>query len=282
LFGGADPTPGYAAYGSTVAYLGSTTWLLEGKRYRNSERLNSAVGAELYKVAVGPTLEYERVITEDSAAAASSNNITGGRLRVDWAAIPVRLVPYASAAVYRDLDLEGLHFNDVPETIVHAVAGVESIGDHVSIMGNGGVRVDDRDGVDAGADRQIHGDLDVKFPIAGAFHADVAVGAESYHWGTNTFQQSDYVEMESAFALQKGSDLALIAYLDYTTNPLVDSVGNLADPFYGALELQVKPTSSLTLKAFYGAYKAGIRCSGGQCRLLPGFDGARVALTGMF
>jgi NADH-quinone oxidoreductase subunit L len=39
---------------------------------------------------------------------------------------------------------------------------------------------------------------------------------------------------------------------------------------------------ALTIKAFYGAYKSGIRCSGGQCRVLPGFEGARVSLVASF
>ena len=62
----------------------------------------------------------------------------------------------------------------------------------------------------------------------------------------------------------------------------MDSTGNLSDAVYGAAELQVKPMSALTIKAFYGSYKAGIRCSGGQCRLLPGFNGARLSLVGSF
>ena len=282
LFGGGESQPGYAIYASSTAYPGRTVWLFEAKRYKNSERINSVVAPELYKVAVGPTLEYERVVTEDSAAALGSNDIYGGRVRVDWAAIPVRLVPNVALGVYRDLDTTGLHFNTVPETIIHPVVGVEAVGDHVSLLANAGIRVDDRDGTEFGADRQIHADVDFKFPLPGDFHADVAIGAERYEWGVNPFQQDDYFETETAFALQKGSDVALIAYFDYTSNPLVDSVGNLGEPYYGALELQVKPTSSLTVKAFYGAYKAGIRCSGGQCRLLPGFEGARVTVTGAF
>ena len=62
----------------------------------------------------------------------------------------------------------------------------------------------------------------------------------------------------------------------------MNTTGNLSEATYGGLELQVKPTPALTAKAFYGAQKAGIRCSGGQCRLLPGFEGARFSLVGTF
>ena len=60
------------------------------------------------------------------------------------------------------------------------------------------------------------------------------------------------------------------------------STGNLGEDLYGAVELQWKPQPATTLKAFYGAYRAGIRCAGGQCRQLPGFNGAKVALTTTF
>src|SRR6185436_11639542 len=77
---GGNTDPGYALYGSTTAYLGPTTWQLEGKRYKNTEHMNTVTGTDSYRIAVPPTLEYERVITEDSGAAVASNDIVGGRL----------------------------------------------------------------------------------------------------------------------------------------------------------------------------------------------------------
>ena len=51
---------------------------------------------------------------------------------------------------------------------------------------------------------------------------------------------------------------------------------------YGAVELQWRAWDSGVVKAFYGAYRAGIRCAGGQCRNLPGFDGARLTFDATF
>ena len=65
-------------------------------------------------------------------------------------------------------------------------------------------------------------------------------------------------------------------------NPLLDTTGNLAENLYGAVEVQWQPNSQTDLRLFYGAYKDGIRCSGGQCRQLPGFEGARVSFNGRF
>ena len=285
--------PGYATYLSAAFYPGKTTWLVEGKRYFQAERVNGLLAPELYEIVVAPTLEYERQITEDSSATVNSNDIWGGRVRVDYTLKPGELIPYVSQAVFRDQELGGLHFNTARETVAHTVVGVEYIKDDVSALINAGYRIDLRDDGqnrrDRGAlpgpddsDRQLHTDAAVRFPIAGKFAGEAQVAGEVYQWGVNPFQQGDYVEIETGVTVQHGSAVALTWYTDYTTNPLVNSTGNLSEPLYGAAEIQVKPTTAWTFKAFYGAYKAGIRCSGGQCRLLPGFEGTRFSVVGSF
>jgi hypothetical protein len=277
-----DEDLGYGIYGSASFYGPSMTYLVEAKRYSDLERLSRSLSSELYEVAIAPTLEYERSITEDSSAGMNSNDIYGGRIRVDWSAVPGKFIPYASLAVFRDEELEGLHFNREEETIVHPMLGLEWVAHDKATFLNMGVRNDLRDGSEYKADRHIHGDVNVKLPLFAGLHLDYALYAEHFHWGVNQFQQHDYIEVESSFGVQKGSLVTVTWFTDITTDPLVDSTGNLAESVYGAAEVQVKPTSALTLKAFYGAYKAGIRCSGGQCRLMPGFDGARVSMVGTF
>lgn len=278
-----DPSDlGYAAYGSASFYPGALVFLVEGKRYFEAERINAVLTPELYEVAIAPTLEYERAITEDSAAAINSGDVWGTRVRMDWAARPGELTPYVAVGVTRDLDVGALHFNEVPETIVHPMIGVEWLAGESSAIVNAGHRIDDRDGNDAGADQQTHADAAIHMPLFAGLHGQINIGAEYYQWGVNPFQQEDYTEIETGWTVLHGSEVGLTWYMDYTTNPLVNSVGNLNEQLYGALELQVKPTSSLTLKLFGGAYKAGIRCSGGQCRTLPGFEGGRFSLVGSF
>ncbi|MEQ1506822.1 MAG: hypothetical protein ABMB14_31635 [Myxococcota bacterium] len=288
-FGQNQPSPtddaadvGYALYGSTSFYPGPFVVLIEGKRYDQSERINATLGPELYEIAVAPTLEYERVVTEDSSATLNSNDVYGGRVQVDWSAVPQKLVPYVAVAAFRDLDTGGAHFNDVPETIVHPTAGFEWLDGELAMLLNGGVRFDDRDGDTEGADRQAHGDLAFKFPLGGGLSGDVAIQAESFHWGVNALQQRDYFEAETSWGLAYKSAVALTAFVDTTTNPLVSTTGNVSGPVYAGGELQLKPGKATTLKLFYGAQKAGIRCSGGQCRQMPGFEGARLSAVGTF
>jgi hypothetical protein len=276
------PGLGHALYVSTSGYPGPFVVLLEGKRYYQAERVNSLLTPELYEVAIAPTLEYERVITEDSSATLNSSDVWGGRVQVDWAAVPGKLVPYVAVGVFRDLELGGLHFNDAPETVVHPMGGLEWIDGEFGLLANGGVRTDDRDGADTGADQQIHGDLSLNFPLPGELIAYVSAQAERFHWGVNPLQQEDYFETETGYTLTWKSKVSVTAFLDYTTNPLVNTTGNVSEPLYLAGELQIKPVPAWTLKAFAGAQKAGIRCSGGQCRQLPGFEGFRVSAVGSF
>jgi hypothetical protein len=295
---------GYASYVSAVAYPGKFVVLFEGKRYYHAERVSALLTPELYEVAIAPTLEYERAVTEDSGAALNSNNMTGGLLRVDWAAIPGTFVPYVSTAVFRDADVGPLNFSDVPETIVHPLAGFELLNGDTAVLFNMGRRMDIRGSTggeqpwtgapnDLGTDKQTHADVILQVPLGGPYYLNANLAAEYYEWGVNEFQQEDYVESETSLTLGWGSRVALTWFTDYTTNPLVTSAGNFfpaafsdfddrSKPLYGAAELQVKPTPAWTIKAFYGAYKAGIRCSGGQCRQLPGFEGARMSVTGSF
>jgi hypothetical protein len=282
LWGGNQPRPGYSLYLSSSIFAGPATLLIEAKRYYQAERLNGLLAPEAYEIGVSPTLEYERAITQDSAETVNSNDAWGGRVRMDIAAIQGVLTPYVALGVFRDDDLE-LHYNPVPETVVHPVVGLEYTKDDWAVFFNAGYRIDERDGNENGADQQLHGDLLAKLPIAKGWLFDVSVGAEWFRWGKNeTLQLNDYAEMETALSVQYGSLLTFVWYTDYSNNPLIDSVGNLSPTVYGAGEIQVKPLPALTLKAFYGAYKSGIRCSGGQCRVLPGFEGARISLTANF
>ena len=295
---------GYAAYVSAVAYPGKFVVLIEGKRYYHAERVSALLTPELYEVAIAPTLEYERAVTEDSGAALNSNDSTGGFIQVDWAAIPGTFVPYVSTAVFRDSDVGPLNFSDAPETIVHPLMGFELLNGETAVLFNMGRRMDIRGSTDEielwegapddlGTDIQTHADVIIQVPLGGPYYLNANLAAEHYQWGVNEFQQEDYVESETSVTLGWGSRVAFTWFTDYTTNPLVTSAGNLfpsafpefddrEKPLYGAAELQVKPTPAWTIKAFYGGYKAGIRCSGGQCRQLPGFEGARMSVTGSF
>ncbi|MFH1468709.1 MAG: hypothetical protein ABIO70_30240 [Pseudomonadota bacterium] len=278
---GGGSEPGYAAYASLASYPGRAVLLLEGKHYVNAERVNMLCAADHYELAVAPTLEYERVITEDSSATVNSNDVSGLRLRVDYPVKPGVLMPYVSLAAFRDRELGGLHFNQAAETILHPVAGVQWLGARAHVIGNLGGRADLRD-EGGGTDVNLHADVDIEFPAGKLGAIELSSAAMRFMWGENPVQQADFLDMTNALALHATAAWTFILYQDYSDNPLISSEGNLSEHVYGAAEVQYKPSSSLTTSLFYGSYKAGIRCAGGQCRSLPGFSGLKFGLSGTF
>lgn len=282
LFGGEEVEPGYAVYGTAAFYPGRFAVLVEGKRYKDTERLNTLTSLQGYEIATGPSLEYERVITEDSSAAVNSNDIYGGRVRADFMAKPGVFIPYIDVGVFRDQELGGLHFNRSPETIVHPVVGMDLQGDHVTALVNAGYRTDIRD--EHGRDQLVHLDAAFSFPLPGALHGDATWDIYHFWWGENANQQHDFYTSTLALAAHHPSGVSAILYNDFTNDPLAQSQakGNITDDIYMAGELQYMPNDRTQIRVFYGAYKAGIRCAGGQCRLLPAFEGARVAVTTSF
>ncbi|MFT7518303.1 MAG: hypothetical protein ACI9MC_000434 [Kiritimatiellia bacterium] len=279
---------GMAAYGTASLLAGPVALLFEGKRYKNTERMDSPVESELYQIVNLPTLEYEVAVNKDTASAMASNDIYGGTARADFL-VSDAVTPYVWTMISRDRDTGGSHVNHVPETIYHTMVGAEVIAGESALLLNVGYRLDDRDGTFYTQDQQVYGDLQLKVGFGHEMQISPQLALESFKWGNAveeggdpSQQPHDFVEIESGLTFSKGSSFAVTWFTDYTTNDLVIEQGNLSEPLFGALEVQVKPNSAWTLKGFFGAYKSGIRCSGGQCRVLPGFNGARFSAVGTF
>jgi hypothetical protein len=277
---------GYAAYASATAYPGRASVLVEGKLYRDVEFLNQFSSSEGYELAAGPSLEYERAITEDSSATLNSNDVAGGRARVDlnFGSASAVLTPYVSILALRDNDLGGVHFNDTPETVVHGVGGLTFVRGELHLVANAGYRADLRDEAptDNFGDTTAHADVALTLPVTEGLAIEFAPTVLRYHWGENPVQQKDYTDLSSTVAFKIGAPWIVLLYTDFSDNELINSTGNLSEDVYGAAEVQWQPTSSTVVKVFYGAYRSGIRCAGGQCRTLPGFSGARASFTANF
>ncbi len=287
---------GYAGYGSATLYPGKATVLIEAKHSLDTERVNAFSTPDNWEVANIPTLEYENVITEDASAAVNSNDISGARVRVDYAVKPGAVVPYVSMAAFRDRETGGLHFNRSPETIGHGIVGAQLVKGRNVLLINTGFRMDRRDDFARdGADLMFHLDGDLQFPISDTDSIEIAVNGRRFWWGNNEFQQEDFLEMNNAVGWHRGEKLVFLVYQDFTDNPVITTTGNIplvtaaSSPegkdgryLYGAGEVIWHPKTSSTLRFFYGAYKAGIRCSGGQCRSLPGFRGGRMSWQTVF
>jgi hypothetical protein len=271
---GEDGPWGYALYGSASIYTDPAIFLIEAKQSKDTERINSYAFADQWEIATPPSLEYERVITEDSAAAVNSNDVTGARIKADIIVNNRDLKPYVALSLLRDRDLTGLHFNKSPETIFHPVTGFKYTPSGTLIMINTGFRQDRRD---EGAlhDQLFHLDAEFSKELPGDNGIELNVSMWNFWWGDETHY--DFLEMQNALVWRRGEHWDFTIYQDWSNNTQLTSVGNLTQELYGAFETRYKPTSTEEYRFLVGAYKAGIRCSGGQCRVLPGFKGLELA-----
>ena len=276
------PLNGGLVYGSASLYPGPAILLIEAKASKDTERINSFLGSDGWEISAPPTLEYERVITEDTSAAVNSNDIVGGRVRLDLPMADGVFLPYTSLAAFRDEDIGGLHFNRSPETIFHPIAGTQWLPAERVLIMNAGHRLDIRDDQAEGMDQLTHTDIEFATPLFGEEALEIAVSVLYNQWGDNPQGQEDFLTMQNALVWKHGERLDILIYQDWSNNELLPSTGNITEELYGALEVQYKPKPSAELGVFVGAYMAGIRCSGGQCRTLPGFEGAQVTYTTQF
>lgn len=282
IAGQEDPLLGKLLYASASLYPGPAVVLVEAKISSDTERINSFLGSDGWEISAPPTLEYERVITEDTSAAVNSNDIYGGRIRVDLPMADSTFLPYASVSAFRDRDIGGLHFNRSPETIAHPIVGTQWLPGETVLILNAGHRRDVRDDTVEGIDRLTHTDIEFATPAFGEEAIEIAVSMLHNQWGENPQGQEDFLTMQNALVWKHGEKLDFLIYQDWSNNELIPSKGNLTEELYGALEVQYKPNTSSEFTAFYGAYMAGIRCSGGQCRTLPGFEGFQMTYTTQF
>lgn len=283
LFTNETRAPGYGAYSSASFALGSTLWLVEAKRYKNVYRLNNPVAQEIYVIVAPPTLEYERAINPDTAAVTSSNDISGVSARMDILAGAA--TPFVALSVHRDADMANTtQHSPTPETILVAQGGVEWLAEHQALMINAQGRLDRRDDGFL-ADRQLYADVDFKTTLVGTSSMNVVLIGQRFAAGD---QEEGYVPDPWSMVSFSASflprpDIGLTGFLDYNNNPIANNGGNLWGPYgYGAVELFLKPASAWTVRLFHGGYAQGLRCSGGQCRIVPAFTGTRVAVTGAF
>lgn len=110
----------------------------------------------------------------------------------------------------------------------------------------------------------------------------------------NCDRNDGWIANENALSYTLMGKYTIALRLDFTDDPLVQSLGNsgavgnfIYDPwfksswFVGA-ELIVRPIPELELYAFGGSQKAGIVCTGGACRTVPAFTGVKTRVTVTF
>ncbi len=317
------PKTGYGLYGTVTGYAGPLTALFEFKRYKDAQLMRQSGPVVPLQYNAPPSLEYPISVTEDVNGSVVSNDIIGARLQGELFLLMTSTT--LTASILGSVDQEAHPpFSRQGEVTVHPyVVADQSI--HVGkadlhLLGAVGYRHDFPFRLEPGEDA----DADERARLAGEylrntgllhfnFDVGVTVGKHAFEWVTyyrrhsftleeegcwtrrNGDEQCDkddgWVSLENAISYTLMGKYTVAVHLDFTDDPLVQSLGNsgavgnlVYDPwfkssgFIGA-EVILKPVPELEIYVFGGSQKAGIVCTGGACRTVPAFTGVKSRVT---
>lgn len=303
---------GYAIYGVMTAYLGALTLTVEGKRFKDFQKLRRDGPVVVMQYVLPPTLEHEPSVTEDVNVAIQSNDVTGYRARGDLWLLESDTTLWGS--VSGSLNDESVQdFNDEREIMIHPQFGVDQpihLGESATLHLNGDIGYRH--------DFPLHKDEDTSNFLRswGLFHfrTDIGLTVGDHSWelvstyrrqhfttpqevcwtidGEETCSQEDgWIAMENAFSYTIKGKYTFAVHVDFTDdnvvqNPLTNgAIGNLhydtqwqSSAYLGGSVI-LKPISNLEISIFGGSQKAGIVCTGGACRNVPAFTGVKSKVS---
>lgn len=285
---------GLGIYSNLNLFFGPVTVLAEGKIYDNM--LNILPGdatsdlaqrrQNINRLSEPPTAE------RFGATILANNTVFGGRIRTDVSITPT-VVPYLSVGHYVDGgcgmfglrgeagatsnetcdDSESAGANVNPKSAINALfGGLRARWDEGDLVVEGGYRGQFFYGQQTTnpsrlAQQESH-------VLADAHQRLGELNAELYFLGKSLAQISnDWIEGRVAFSLSHRAGWSATAAYEYT------SISPNSREHYGSLSGQYQISPEVTLRALIGGERPGLKCSGGACRLFPGFEGGRLELS---
>ena len=320
------PRTGYALYGTATGYAGPLTLLFEFKRYKDAQRMTRPGPVVPLQYNQPPSLEYSISVTEDVNGSVISDDIIGGRLQGELYFLMTNTTLTASFLGAVDQEAHP-PFSDQGEVTLHPYVALDQsvhVGKaDVHLQGAVGYRQDVpfrlKPGPEVSAeDRDRLATAYLRSTGLLHFNVDIGltVGKHAFEWVTyyrrhaftleeeNCWRQRSgdercdkddgWVSMENAISYTLMGKYTVAVHLDFTDDPLVQSLGNsgavgnlVYDPwfkssgFIGA-EVILKPIPELEIYVFGGSQKSGIVCTGGACRTVPAFTGVKSRVTVSF
>jgi hypothetical protein len=315
----ADPTSGYALYGSATAYAGPVTLTIEGKRYKDAQVLRKDGPVVPLQYNAPPSLEWETSTTEDAFTTIASNDVAAWRVSTEL--FLLNTMTTVSFALTNSFDMEPHPPYSVQREV--GVSPVLSIDQPIDLekvslhlKGHVGYRHDFplRTPEEFVPEEQREQRADEYLRSNGLLHFSIDLGVtigkvalewvtyyRRYHYsledpgfcwdtdGDETCSLNDgWISMENSLALTLFGKYTAALHLDFTDDQIVQrqtndgSPGNLKydsdfkSSVYIGGEFILKPTSNLEINVFVGGQKAGVVCTGGACRTVPAFNGAKA------
>lgn len=262
-------TEGRAAYASLNLNFGPVTFIGEGQDYFRFT----------YPHSEPPILEFEK---QTFGHLPDRTDILGARgfLEVEVPVIDVsvfgnyyradrhKTAPGDLAAHYEGEDLE--------QWVEHSYGGVEKqFANGAYVMGSGGYR-EEPEG------RWVHGEFDAGTPVAANHELTIESRWKDFS-GMGIYMGTEYGSYSVAPTWNWASRLSVTGRYEHSDEPLSSGSGlsrrTKDDPEFWSGEATVKAGTHVEVTIFYGRIKGGLVCSGGVCREVPPFDGARADLT---
>jgi hypothetical protein len=261
-------------YGSGSFYFGPVTLLAEYKDYRNYQPIATSLRQTDYpELALTdfynapPTLERVQQAVLDNA------QVNGGHARVDVAVCP-GFSPFASFARFED------QFFDTIDYDPYGGFELRWQGGRSRASLSGGVRTShfkpgNRHAGQLNSQTQ-HVEFDVNQALTGPYSIELD-GLHMSHRDRQTVTYLDWLEGEAYLSLKRANSWAAAAgYEYYTEAPTAIQTGYVNAT--GSWNIN----SNLTLRAFVGGQRAGIKCINGVCRNYPAFQGYRLELIAKY
>lgn len=255
---------GRGAYAALAVFVGPVTVSAEGQDYYRFDFTHHEP----------PNLEYSKT---SFAHAPRTDDLIGYRTRLDVT------VPVIDTLVY------GAYYNSqthdaLPATledhysgegylpwIEHAYGGVEkTFANAAYVFGSGGYR-ENPEG------RWVHGELDGGYPVVKRHQVSAAVHVKQFA-GMGPDKGTEYGAQEYTLEYSFSPWLIATARYEHSDEPVAGGVGGdkQDDPDFYSGQIAVEPNQHVRVALFYGREKGGLQCSGGLCRTVPPFEGAKM------
>lgn len=251
---GVEAEDGEAMYGSLTSYLGDFTVQLEYKSY----------DYWAYRYGRPPTADREDEVNE-------LDDTRGARIKVDYFMAATDTLIYVSASQFNNQGHEDYLGNIQRNKNTHYYMGIEQNWHHLYAHVTFGIK--EYEEIDETHHRAT-GDFVYTFldkhslNLYGEYKYTEISGFEKNEYKTYlTYSMSPYFSVTGHYNRHE---------FDSTSG----SQSTVDDWWAG--ELSVTPIDTLTINLLYGGLPTGLICSGGQCRIVPEFEGVQASVTYRF
>jgi hypothetical protein len=251
---GSETEDGTAIYSSMTAYLGNFTILAEYKNYDYWS----------YRYGRPPTADREDEMTE-------LDDTKGARIKVDYYIPSTGTLVYISASQFNNQGHPDYLGNITRNENEHFYAGIEQNWHNFHAHITYGIKeykdIEEKH-------RRGTADLVYTFLTRNSLNL-------YYEYKFTGIPGTDKTEHKTYVTYSFSPYVALTAH--YNEHVFENTVsGTRKSETWWAGEILITPVDTLTINLLYGGLPTGLICSGGQCRILPEFEGFQATLAYRF